>query len=194
MDETPNSPVAKWGDEFVSRFRALDPLAWTAVQQFVANLVFDAPAMQAAALGLSSGEVASLVLERLASSRALADFDESKGDFRNYIFMVRRSAIIDRIRQEQRHRHGELLDQQLEDDADFKALQAQERRELFRCWMRLILRPEDQDLLERRFFQQQELAEIVSESGLTYAAVTSRIFRSCKKLRDVLPPDFLVGF
>jgi RNA polymerase sigma factor (sigma-70 family) len=108
-----------------------------------------------------------------------------------YLFVIVRNEVINTLRRNRRAISSEVpLTEDLISAYDptrekVRTDQAERLRSALRS-----LRPDDQQLLQMRFWQKMNITEIARRTGLKYSTVAVRLFRILKNLREKLGPNF----
>jgi len=95
-----------------------------------------------------------------------------------------RNAATDLMRKQQRGQEVEIdvVDElHFSDSADVQPVTSEQTERLQKAL--LLLRPEEQALLQMRFWGGLRIAEIAQELGLSYSATAVRLFRILHRLR-----------
>ena len=108
-------------------------------------------------------------------------YDESRGKLSTYLCTMVKNKALDRLRLI-RARKEEIVDQIPETVTP--ADNSEDGYDLEQCLDRLT--DEDREIVKRRYYHDQKPAEIAKDMGMNKKKVENRLFRSKKKLKDML--------
>ena len=108
-------------------------------------------------------------------------YDESRGKLSTYLCTMVKNKALDRLRLI-RARKEESVDQIPETAT--AADNSEDGYDLEQCLDRLT--DEDREIVKRRYYHDQKPAEIAKDMGMNKKKVENRLFRSKKKLKDML--------
>ena len=108
-------------------------------------------------------------------------YDESRGKLSTYLCTMVKNKALDRLRLI-RARKEEIVDQIPETVTP--ADNSEDGYDLEQCLDRLT--DEDREIVKRRYYHDQKPAEIAKDMGMDKKKVENRLFRSKKKLKDML--------
>ncbi len=108
-------------------------------------------------------------------------YDESRGKLSTYLCTMVKNKALDRLRLI-RARKEEIVDQIPETATP--ADNSEDGYDLEQCLDRLT--DEDREIVKRRYYHDQKPAEIAKDMGMNKKKVENRLFRSKKKLKDML--------
>jgi RNA polymerase sigma-70 factor (ECF subfamily) len=192
-DEEWNSLLTRLRDDLEARNRGdtseTDEQAWREVLKRV--LRYSQILSARARLDPDSAlEIAQEILIKLQNPATLRRLRVA-GSPDGYLFVIVRNEVINTLRRKRRAISSEVaLTEDLISAYDptrekVRSDQAEQLRRALRS-----LRPEDQQLLQMRFWQKMNITEIARSTGLKYSTVAVRLFRILKNLRERLGPNF----
>ena len=114
--------------------------------------------------------------------------DPEKGNLRNYIAQMTRNTAIDFLRKKSRERtvslDEEAWDELHNDDIIEMIIRNEEKESLYRALDKMEER--DQELITRRFFDDQKPAQISEEMHMPLREVENRLYRIKRSIRQQL--------
>jgi len=114
--------------------------------------------------------------------------DPEKGNLRNYIAQMTRNTAIDFLRKKSRERtvslDEEAWDELHNDDIIEMIIRNEEKESLYRALDKMEER--DQELITRRFFDDQKPAQISEEMHMPLREVENRLYRLKRSIRQQL--------
>ena len=135
---------------------------------------------------LPEEDIEDTIQEVLVKLQSLATIRKIKasGSPSGYIAVMIRNAATDVIRRKKRELGYEVNEHRLQENRSFKSPQDDKTSGLLQALQALT--GEERALLEMRFWQDMSIGEISTRLGISYSAAAVRVFRTLKRLREIL--------